>query len=89
MSDTVQGEAAVRVEAARIPDRDRLLRTLIEHGHDARPVNEVGIVVGCGASGSRTRREVYGRVEDDVMALGSAFVPVRHKGVIYLRPPVG
>ena len=79
----------IKVEAARIPDRDRLLKTLIEHGHNASPVDEVGIVVRNGASGSLTSREVYRHVADDVMALGSAFVPVKHKGVIYLRPPIG
>ena len=39
MSSTIQ------VEAARIPDRDRLLRELKEHGLDARAVDEVGIEV--------------------------------------------
>ena len=38
-------EETVQVEAARIPDRDRLLRTLEEHGLDARAVDEVGIEV--------------------------------------------
>jgi hypothetical protein len=80
----------IQVEAARIPDRDRLLETLTEHGHDARPVDEVGIAVHY-ASGNKDRlgREVYREVEDVVMALGSAFVPMKHDGVIYLRPPVG
>src|SRR5437763_10092479 len=35
----------LHVEAARIPDRDRLLQTLREAGLDARPVDEVGIEV--------------------------------------------
>ena len=35
----------VQVEAARIPDRDRLLRELREAGLDAQPVDEVGIEV--------------------------------------------
>ena len=80
----------IQVEAARIPDRDRLLKTLTEHGHDARPVDEVGIAVHY-QPGNKDRlgREVYGHVEDVVMALGSAFVPMKHDGVIYLRPPVG
>jgi hypothetical protein len=79
----------IQVEAARIPDRDRLLRTLTEHGHDARPVDEVGIVVHYPSGRKRMRREVFRLVEDDVIALGSAFVPQKHEGVIYLRPPVG
>jgi hypothetical protein len=80
----------IQVEAARIPDRDRLLKTLTEHGHDARAVDEVGIAVRY-PSGNKDRlgREVYRHVEDLVMALGSPFVPMKHEGVIYLRPPVG
>ena len=35
----------ILVEAARIPDRDRLLRELREAGLDAHPVDEVGIEV--------------------------------------------
>ena len=35
----------VHVEAARIPDRDRLLATLQEHGLPARPLGEVEIEV--------------------------------------------
>jgi hypothetical protein len=79
----------VQVEAARIPDRDRLLKTLTEHGHDARAVDEVGIMVHSESSHEDLSRQVYGDVEDVVMALGAAFVPMKHEGVIYLRPPVG
>jgi hypothetical protein len=80
----------IQVEAARIPDRDRLLKTLTEHGHDARAVDEVGIAVHY-PSGNKDSLglEVYRHVEDVVMALGSPFVPQKHEGVIYLRPPVG
>src|SRR5437764_266284 len=39
MSDTLQ------VEAARIPDRDRLLEELRENGLEAKAVNEIGIEV--------------------------------------------
>ena len=42
----------VHVEAARIPDRDRLIEELREAGLDARPVDEVGIEVPL----RRTRR---------------------------------
>jgi hypothetical protein len=79
----------IQVEAARIPDRDRLLETLMEHGHDARAVDEVGIEVHPSPGKKATSREIHGEVEDTVMALGSAFVPVSHEGVIYLRPPIG
>ena len=79
----------IQVEAARIPDRDRLLKTLTDHGHDARPVNEVGIEVHHLTNDQKTSHEVFRHVENDVMALGSAFVPMKHNGVIYLRPPIG
>jgi hypothetical protein len=79
----------IQVEAARIPDRDRLLKALTEHGHDARPVDEVGIAVHSPSGSEDLSHEVYAHVEDLVMALGSAFVPMKHEGVIYLRPPIG
>ena len=50
----------VRVEAARIPDRDRLLEALRNEGLDAEPVDEIGIVVpvdGEAASSSTRSRE--------------------------------
>jgi len=37
--------STVRVEAARIPDRDRLLEALLNEGLDAEPEDEIGIVV--------------------------------------------
>ncbi len=77
----------IHVEAARIPDRDRLLRTLREQGLDARPVDEVGIEVPYGDNAKRTGDEVYASVEALVIDLGAPFVPVKHEGVIYLRPP--
>ena len=39
----------LEVEAARIPDRDRLLAELREAGVDAHPVDEVGIEVRVGS----------------------------------------
>jgi hypothetical protein len=75
----------VRVEAARIPDRDRLLGALREEGLDAEPEDEVGIVVPAGeASG-----ELFHQVEGVVFSVGAPFVPIQHEGVIYIRPPVG
>ena len=79
----------IRIQAARIPDRDRLLSMLAEHGHDATPVEDVKIDVHCHAEGGGCGRVVYERAEDAVMAIGDAFIPVKHDGVIYIRPPVG
>ena len=72
----------VQVEAARIPDRDRLLRTLQELGIEARAVDEVGIEVPSGQ-----RDDLYMHVEALILELGEPFVPVKKDGTIYLRPP--
>lgn len=79
----------VRVHAARIPDRNRLLVLLSDHGHDARPVNDVEIDVHCAAGASGAEPAIYSEVEDAVMTIGDPFVPVKHQGVIYVRPPIG
>jgi hypothetical protein len=77
--------STVRVEAARIPDRDRLLEALRDEGLDAEPEDEVGIVVPVGSSDG----EVFHQVEGVVFSVGAPFVPIEHEGVIYIRPPVG
>jgi hypothetical protein len=77
--------STVRVEAARIPDRDRLLAALQEEGLHAEPKGEVGIVVPVGEGGS----EFVHQVEGVVFSVGAPFVPIEHEGVIYIRPPVG
>ena len=77
--------STVRVEAARIPDRDRLLAALQDEGLDARPEDEIGIVVPVGEGGS----ELFHQVEGVVFSVGAPFVPIEHEGVIYIRPPVG
>ena len=74
----------IQVEAARIPDRDRLLQTLQEHGIDAHAQNEVGIEVPTADGGD----ELFGYVEGLIMDLGAPFVPIKHEGVIYIRPPI-
>jgi hypothetical protein len=75
----------IQVEAARIPDRDKLLGLLREQGLDAEPENEVGIVV----SNQDGDGEVYSTVEELIMQIGAPFVPIKHEAVIYIRPPVG
>ena len=75
----------VRVEAARIPDRDRLLAALRDEGLDAKPEDEVGIVVPVGEDGG----ELFHQVEGVVLSVGAPFVPIQHEDVIYIRPPVG
>ncbi|MEN3341306.1 MAG: hypothetical protein V7644_710 [Actinomycetota bacterium] len=74
----------IQVEAARIPDRDRLLALLREHGVAARTQNDVGIEVPCADGGN----ELFGYVESLILDLGAPFVPIKHEGVIYIRPPI-
>ena len=70
------------VEAARIPDRDLLLEELRAAGFDAHPENETGIEV-------RTDDDaLLAEVEGLITTLGAPFVPTRHDGVIYVRPPL-
>jgi len=73
----------IPVQAARIPDRDRLLQELREAGLDAKPIGEIEIEVETGDT-----QDVYSRVEDMIMSLGAPFVPIEHEGVIYVRPPL-
>jgi hypothetical protein len=77
--------STIRVEAARIPDRDRLLEALRNEGLDAAPEDEIGIIVPVGEGGS----ELFHQVEGVVFSVGAPFVPIQHEGVIYIRPPVG
>jgi hypothetical protein len=71
------------VEAARAPDRDRLLKELLAAGLDAHPTEETGIEV-------RTNDEaLLAEVELLITSLGAPFVPVKHEGVIYIGPPGG
>jgi hypothetical protein len=81
--------STIHVEAARIPDRDRLLRELREHGLEPRAVDEVGIEVPCAGNEAQVADEVYAQVEDVIMRIGAPFVPIKHEDVIYIRPPVG
>ena len=82
MSDNLE------VQAARIPDRDRLLAELREAGLDAHPVDEVEIEVRVGENADDVSDEVFTHVEDVTMRIGANFVPIKHEGVIYVLPPV-
>ena len=80
---------SVEVEAARIPDRDRLLQELREAGLDARPVDEVGIEVPDEGQPDQMVEELFAHAESVIMSIGAPFVPITHEGTIYIRPPVG
>jgi len=77
--------STIRVEAARIPDRDRLLEALRDEGLEAQAEGEVDIVVPVGEGGPT----VFHSVETVIFSVGAPFVPIEHEGVIYIRPPVG
>jgi hypothetical protein len=77
----------IPVQAARIPDRDRLLGELREAGLDAKAVGEVEIMVTAAENAPGTADEVYRMVEHMIMRVGEHFVPIKHDGVIYIRPP--
>jgi hypothetical protein len=79
----------IHVEAARIPDRDRLLGELEAAGLAPRAIDEVGIEVPCEGDSERIAGSVYSQVEDVIMRIGAPFVPIKHADVIYIRPPVG
>jgi hypothetical protein len=80
---------SVQVEAARIPDRDRLLQELRDSGVDARPVDEVGIEVPVEGDGEKVADELFAHAESVIMSIGAPFVPIKHEETIYIRPPVG
>jgi hypothetical protein len=82
MTETVQ------VEAARIPDRDRLLAELRESGLDAKPVDEVGIDVPVESEAEQAADEVLAHAESVIISIGAPFVPIKHEGTIYIRPPL-
>jgi hypothetical protein len=88
MGDTRRVSDDLEVQAARIPDRDRLLADLREANLDAHPVGEVEIEVRVGDNADEVTDEVFAHVEDVTMRIGANFVPIKHGGVIYVRPPV-
>ena len=58
---------------------------LREHGLEAEPHDELEIVV----QSDDVDGEVFHEVESLIMQIGAPFVPIKHEGVIYVRPPVG
>jgi len=76
---------AIDVRAARIPDRDTLLELLRDHGLEAEPHDELEIVV----EADDRNGEVFREAEGLILQIGAPFVPIKHEGVIYVRPPVG
>ena len=40
-----------------------------------------------GGDGEATADDIFARTEQMIMSLGAPFVPIKHEGVIYIRPP--
>jgi len=76
--------AAVAVQTMRTVDRDWLLQTLAEHGHDARPAPGDGLSVEVSCDGCE---ELLADLEHLVGELGLPLVPVMAGGAVILRPP--
>jgi hypothetical protein len=78
----------IDVHAARIPDRDQLVGLLREHGLEAEPHGELEIRVPCEDGDDSACDDLLTDVEGMIMDLGAQMIPLKHDGVIYLRPPL-
>ena len=76
--------AAVAVQTVRTVDREWLLRTLAEHGYEARPSADDGLAAEVSCDGCA---ELQVELEHLVGELGLPLVPVVADGVVILRPP--
>ena len=76
-------EESIHVEAARIPDRDRLLQELQKAGLDARSVGEVCIEVPYGGDEEAAADELLAQTEHLITTLGEPFVPLKHEGDLH------
>jgi hypothetical protein len=81
--------ASVDLHAARIPDRDRMVSLLREHGLEPEPHGELEIRIPCEDEDTAACDDLFAYVESVVLDLGATMIPIQHDGVIYLRPPVG
>jgi hypothetical protein len=75
--------AAVAVQTMRTVDRDWLLRTLVEHGHEAKPIDD-GLAVEVSCDGCEA---LYSELEHLVGELGLPLIPLMAEGSVILRPP--
>jgi hypothetical protein len=65
-----------------------LLRELRDAGLDARPVGEIGIEVPAEADAEAVTDDLFQHAEAVIMRIGAPFVPIKHEGTIYIRPPL-
>ena len=52
-------------------------------------MDEVSIEVPITGEVESASDELLAQTEHVIMSLGAPFVPTKHEGVIYIRPPVG
>jgi hypothetical protein len=50
-------------------------------------VDEVEIEVPISGDAEAAADEIFAQTERMIMSLGAPFVPIKHEGVIYIRPP--
>jgi hypothetical protein len=55
---------------------------------DGLPEREVELEVSCGNDDHSACDDLLGQVEGVIFDLGAPFIPQKHEGVIYIRPPV-
>ena len=80
----------MRVELARYPDRDLVVKALRAQGYAPQPVDVEGVVgveIPCGGESGRPCEELLHELETIVGDLDVPFVPVKGDGFIFLRPP--
>ena len=75
--------AAVAVQTMRTVDRDWVVQTLSEHGHEARALGD-GLAVEVSCEGCEP---LLSELEHLVGVLGLPLVPVLADGSVILRPP--
>jgi hypothetical protein len=78
---------SLRVDLARIEERDQLVAALAERGYEARPLDDEGWAALDVPYGDGGHDGLVSELESLVSELGLPVVPVRGEGVLYLRPP--
>jgi len=64
-----------------------VLQELRDAGLEAKPIGEIEIEVSTEENADDAARDLYALVEHMIMSIGAPFVPIKHEGRIYVRPP--
>ena len=82
--------STIDVEAARIPDRDQLARSsCASTASTAEPSDELGDRGAVRRRRAETASDLRATSRASIMQHRRPIVPIKHEGVIYIRPPVG